>query len=120
MVVSSVSPERWLRTDAYAKWWASSTASSVSVSVPIWLGLIRMALATSSSMPRWSRSVLVTNRSSPTSWTVSPTRSVSAAQPSQSFSSSASSMEMMGYSSTQPAQKSTISSDDTRRSGSDL
>ena len=42
-------------------------ASIVSVRVPIWLTLIRMLLAIPSSMPRCRRSVLVTNRSSPTS-----------------------------------------------------
>ena len=43
-------------------------ASSVSVSVPIWFTLIRIELAMPFSMPCASRSVLVTNRSSPTSW----------------------------------------------------
>ncbi len=42
---------------------------SVSVSVPIWFTLTRMELAHPSSIPRCSRSTLVTNRSSPTSWT---------------------------------------------------
>ena len=36
-------------------------ASSVSVSVPIWLTLTRIELATPSSMPRFSRDVFVTN-----------------------------------------------------------
>jgi len=60
-----------------------SIAASVSVSVPIWLTLIRIELATPKSIPRLSRSVLVTNRSSPTSWTRSPIRSVRARQPFQ-------------------------------------
>src|SRR4029450_9256099 len=42
-------------------------ASSVWVSVPIWLTLIRIALAAPRRMPSPSRSVLVTKRSSPTS-----------------------------------------------------
>src|ERR1700737_56844 len=42
-----------------------SMAASVSVSVPIWLGLIRMALAMCLSMPSCRIFVLVTNRSSP-------------------------------------------------------
>ena len=46
--------------------------SSVSVSVPIWLTLTRIELATPESIPRRRRSVLVTNRSSPTSCTRSP------------------------------------------------
>ncbi len=39
------------------------------MSVPIWLTLTRMLLATPPSMPNWSRLLLVTKRSSPTSWT---------------------------------------------------
>ena len=53
-------------------------ASSVSVSVPIWLTLMRIELPTPVSMPRLRRSVFVTNRSSPTSWMRSPIWSVSA------------------------------------------
>ncbi len=45
-------------------------ASSVSVSVPIWLTLMRIELPTPASIPRCRRLVLVTNRSSPTSWTL--------------------------------------------------
>ena len=45
MVVSSVSPERWLMTAPQPWPRARSTASSVSVSVPIWLSLMRIALA---------------------------------------------------------------------------
>ena len=48
---------------------ASWIASRVSVSVPIWLTLIRIELATPSSMPLARIAGLVTNRSSPTSWT---------------------------------------------------
>ena len=48
MVVSSVSPERCEITVAYEERLASATVSSVSVSVPIWLSLTRMALATPS------------------------------------------------------------------------
>ena len=44
--------------------------SSVSVSEPIWFTLIRIELATPISMPLRRRSVLVTNRSSPTSCTL--------------------------------------------------
>ena len=73
-----------------------SIAASVSLSVPIWLTLIRIELATPESIPRLSRSVLVTNRSSPTSCTRSPSFSVSARQPSQSSSSIPSSIERIG------------------------
>ena len=46
MVVSSVSPERCDITAAKPAARASSIASSVSVSVPIWLTLTRIALPT--------------------------------------------------------------------------
>ena len=36
MIVSSVSPERWLMTVVYPERFASSMQSKVSVSVPIW------------------------------------------------------------------------------------
>ena len=76
IVVSSVSPERCEITAAKPASCASRIASRVSLSVPIWLSLTRIAFAARSSMPRCSRSMLVTNRSSPTSWTRSPVRSV--------------------------------------------
>src|SRR3990172_8218085 len=68
MVVSSVSPERWLTTAPQPASRAISIAASVSERVPIWLSLMRMALAAPSSMPRARRSGLVTKRSSTTSW----------------------------------------------------
>ena len=71
--------------------------SSVSVSVPIWLSLMRIAFATPPSMPRFRRSTFVTKTSSPTSCTLSPRRLVSAFQPSQSSSAQPSSIEMSGY-----------------------
>ena len=82
MVVSSVSPERCEMIVSYPLRAASSTASNVSDSVPIWFGLIRMLLAASVSIPSRSRSTLVTNRSSPQISVRSPTRSVSSANPS--------------------------------------
>src|SRR5215471_17601946 len=45
MVVSSVSPDRWLIMHAKPLRWASETASRVSVIVPIWLTLTRRAFA---------------------------------------------------------------------------
>jgi hypothetical protein len=81
---------------------AISMVSSVSVTVPIWLTFTRIALATSSSMPRARNSLFVTKRSSPTSWQRSPSAAVSLAQPFQSPSASPSSMDTMGYLS-QPA-----------------
>ena len=86
IVVSSVSPERCEITVAYEAPLARATVSSVSVSVPIWLSLTKMALATPSRMPRSRIPALVTKMSSPTSCTRSPNAFVQAAQPSQSSS----------------------------------
>src|SRR3954465_7208491 len=109
---SSVSPERCDTTAVYPARAAIAIASSVSVSVPIWLTLIRIELATPSSMPRLKMEGLVTKRSSPTSWILSPTVSVSSFQPAQSFSDMPSSMDTMaGYWRTQLAQNSTICSE---------
>ena len=72
MVVSSVSPDGGSSPRCSRLRWASSTASRVSVRVPIWLTLTRIELATPASMPRASRSTLVTKRSSPTSCTRPP------------------------------------------------
>ncbi len=55
-------------------------------------------------MPFLRNSVLVTKRSSPTSWTRAPISSVISFQPSQSFSPIPSSMEMIGYCSAQAFQ----------------
>jgi hypothetical protein len=99
-VVSSVSPERWLIMHVKPARWARSTASSVSVSEPIWLTLTSTELAAFSAMPRTIRSGLVTKRSSPTIWILSPSAAVNAAQPAQSSSASGSSMDTIGYEST--------------------
>ena len=66
IVVSSVSPERWLITQVNPARWARLTASSVSVTVPIWFSLTSRELAERSAMPRRIRSGLVTKMSSPT------------------------------------------------------
>ena len=55
MVVSSVSPLRWLMIGVNLFRFASSMASSVSVSVPIWFTLTRMLLPQPSSMPVFRR-----------------------------------------------------------------
>ena len=60
MVVSSVSPERWLTTAFQPASCAISTAAMVSVRVPIWLGLMRMALDAFSLRPLLRRLTLVT------------------------------------------------------------
>ena len=100
IVVSSVSPERWLIMQAKPARCARSTASRVSVSEPIWLTLTSSALAARSVMPRRSRVTLVTKRSSPTTWTLSPSWAISADQPVQSSSASGSSIDTIGKSST--------------------
>src|SRR4029077_20011414 len=72
MKVSSVSPERWEIIEVYPLRRARSMASRVSLTVPIWLTLIRMLLATPLSIPSCRNETLVTKRSSPTSWILSP------------------------------------------------
>jgi hypothetical protein len=69
MVASSVSPDRCEHA-RYAFRWASSTASNISVSEPIWFTFTRIAFAVPVSILRGNLT-LVTNRSSP-SWTRSP------------------------------------------------
>ena len=71
-------------------------ARSVSVSVPIWLTLIRIELATCILIPSRRRAGLVTKQSSPTSWVPPPMRSVSSRHPSQSSSARPSSIETIG------------------------
>src|SRR5882762_3351525 len=88
-------------------------ASMVSVTLPIWFSLMRMALAMPSLTPRERRAVLVTKRSSPTSWILFlddllPMLCVRDFQPAQSSSAMPSSMETMGYFSTQPVQYAAI------------
>src|SRR6185503_12724355 len=96
MVVSSVSPERWLIMQRNAARCARSTASRVSVSEPIWFTFTSTALADDSAMPRAIRFGLVTNRSSPTIWMRLPSAVVSACQPAQSSSASGSSIDTFG------------------------
>src|SRR5271154_6517580 len=104
MVASSVSPERCDTTAAYLALNAMSMAAKVSVRVPIWLGLTRMALAIFLAMPSAKILVLVTNTSSPTSWILLPNLRARMAQPSQSPSLMPSSMLTMGYFATNPAR----------------
>ena len=60
MVVSSVSPERWLTTAVQPACCAILMASIVSVRVPIWLSLMRMELEAFWLMPWLRRLTLVT------------------------------------------------------------
>src|SRR5581483_8673556 len=93
---SSVSPERCETIEVYPAPAAIAIASRVSVRLPIWFTLIRIEFAMPSSIPRFSRSVLVTNRSSPTNWILLPSLSVRIFHPFQSSSAIPSSIEMMG------------------------
>src|ERR1700730_10475663 len=88
-------------------------ASMVYVPLPIWFSLMRMALAMPSLMPRERRAVLVTKRSSPTSWIfflddLLPMLCVRDFQPAQSSSAMASSIETIGYFSAQLVQYAAI------------
>ena len=97
MVVSSVSPERCDTTADQPAPRASSIASMVSVSVPIWLSLMSTEFAARSSIA--ARDALgvgheqvVADELDP----CSPSRSVSCCQPSQSSSARPSSIETIG------------------------
>ena len=107
MVVSSVSPERWDMTDVYRL--AAARLDRLQRlgerTDLVDLDQDRIGDPTDS-MPRASRSVLVTNRSSPTSWQrARRCDAVWAAQPSQSSSAMPSSMETIGYRSTRSAEE---------------
>ena len=96
-VVSSVSPERCDTTAVYPFFFASSIASNVSVNVPIWFSLIKMLFAVFRSSPFCNLLMFVTNRSSPTSWILSPNLSVNFFHPSPSSSAKPSSIDIIGY-----------------------
>ena len=85
--VSSVSPDLCEIIELKLLCLANSIVLIVSVTVPIWLSFIKTELPQSLSIPFFNLSVDVTNRSSPTSWHLSPISEVSALHPSQSFSS---------------------------------
>src|SRR5208283_2053096 len=108
MVVSSVSPERCEITLVYPAARAISIVARVSLSVPIWLSLMRIELATCSSIPRLRNLGLVTKMSSPTSCVFAPSSRVRIFQPAQSSSASGSSSETIGYFLSHPAYNSTI------------
>ena len=96
-VVSSVSPLLWETTAVYPFFLASSIASNVSVNVPIWFNFINIEFDVFKSIPFCNLLIFVTNKSSPTNWTLSPILSVIFLNPSQSFSSTGSSIEIIGY-----------------------
>ncbi len=109
MKLSVVSPERWDTSCAYPPRRHVAIASRVSVTVPIWLSLISAEFATPRPIASAMIAGLVTKMSSPTSWTLPPSRSVSAAHPSQSSSARPSSISHTGNRSTISAYRSIIS-----------
>ena len=77
--------------------WAKLITSIVSDNVPIWLGLINIVLAVFKLIPFNKRSLLVTNKSSPTNWISLFASFVKLIQESQSSSKSGSSIDLIGY-----------------------
>src|SRR5512136_3070835 len=96
MVVSSVSPERWLTTAVQLTCLALRMTLMASVRVPTWFGFIRTELEAWLVMPRSRRLMLVAYKSSPTSCTFWPSLSRRECHPCQSSSAMPSSMLMMG------------------------
>ena len=109
IVVSSVSPERCDIIGAYEALLAISTASSVSVRVPIWFTFTKIEFATLRSIPFFKYWVFVTKRSSPTSWVEFPIASVIFFQPAQSSSAHGSSIENIGYFDLSPCRNAIMS-----------
>ena len=97
MKVSSVSPERW--EIIVFNWfsWANSIVSNVSLTVPIWFNLIKIAFADFSLIPFFSLFLFVTKRSSPTIWTLLPIKSVKLDHEFQSSSKKGSSIDFTAY-----------------------
>lgn len=86
IVVSSVSPDLCEIIVLYPFSFALFIVSNVSVNVPIWFGFISIAFAIFSFIPLSNLFIFVTNRSSPTSWILSPKSLVIFFQLSQSSS----------------------------------
>src|SRR5256712_873809 len=94
IVSSVVSPDRCDITVACPAEWARSTAARVSESVPIWFGLIRIALAARCLTPGRSRSTFVRKMSSPITLHRSPMRFVSSVKdPKSSWSNGSSTLK---------------------------
>ena len=77
--------------------WAKLITSIVSDNVPIWLGLINIVLAVFKLMPFNRRSLLVTNKSSPTIWMLLFISFVRLIHEFQSSSKNGSSIDLIGY-----------------------
>src|SRR5205823_3767676 len=110
IVSSVVSPDRCDMTVANPERWANSMAARVSESVPIWFGLIRIALPACDSIPRRRRSTFVTKMSSPITLQCAPTRFVNSAKAPKSSSSNGSSTLNKWYSRTSRSTRSICSS----------
>ena len=95
--VSSVSPDLCETIVLKLAFLASEITSKVSLKVPIWFGLIKILLAHLLSIPFFNLFELVTNRSSPTTWTFLPISAVIFFHYSQSSSAKGSSMDLIGY-----------------------
>ena len=113
MKESGVSPERCDTICPYPARWQTAIASSVSVTDPTWLSLIRAAFPMPSAMASAMIAGLVQKLSSPTSWTRSPSRTVRRCQPSWSDSPRPSSMLQIGNASTIATYRSIMSSLDS-------
>ena len=109
--LSSVSPERAETTVLKPAPWALSRTLRVSETSPFWFGLMRMAFALFSAIPRSSRDWLVVNKSSPSNCKCGGATDAKFSHESQSSSAKGSSMEMMGWFFTRLVMKSTNSAD---------
>ena len=103
IVVSSVSPERWLIMQRKPARCARSTASRVSVSEPIWLTLTSSALAWPPGDAALEPLDVGDEEVVADELDLGAERSVMAFQPSQSSSLSGSSMLTIGYAATSSA-----------------
>ena len=94
--VSSVSPDRCEMIVLKFAFFANEITSKVSVKVPIWLGFTKILLADFSFIPFSNLLEFVTNKSSPTIWTLFPMAEVIFFLDCQSSSANGSSMDLIG------------------------
>ena len=96
MNVSSVSPDLWEMIVLKFAAFAIEITSKVSVKVPIWFGFTKIQFADFSFIPLLKRFTFVTNKSSPTIWTLLPISFVIFFHDSQSSSAKGSSIDFIG------------------------
>ena len=94
--VSSVSPDLCEMIVLKFAFFAFEITSKVSVKVPIWLGLTKILLADFSFIPFSNLLEFVTNKSSPTIWTLFPIAEVILFHDCQSSSANGSSIDLIG------------------------